>query len=655
MSNVWTRSSIAVLALLFPIAALADLGPATVTLSANTALNLDTGATASSGGDLLWNGTTITVQGSAKDLNVTAFAGLSGATGFSSLNQTILQAGFNAGLGATAPITPALNTIIGVSTNGGNFAKVLVTAVSASITLQYLTYGAAAGPPTGPSITEVQNNYSYILPGLPNYGIAPGTLFIIKGTDLADPGTAVLQSSAGSGIPLTLNGASVSVTVNGVTTHPGLYYAIPTQLAAVLPSSTPVGSGTITVTYKGTTSSAAPIQVVTSALGLNTVYGTGTGLGVATNPTTGAVYNYNASAAPGETVVLWGSGLGADTADSDTVFSTAPHAVNVPLQIYIGGVLASIGYQGSSGFPGLNQINVTIPQSVQPGCGVSVVAISGSVVSNFVTLPINVGGGVCSDPVLGYDGNQILTLGGRTNYNSGDLFLVQSTSSGKTRSEAAANFQNEQGAQSASGYGLTSLGSCIVSQSSASSSGGSGFTITGLDAGNISVTGPSGVQQLTATPTVTGSYAALLSSTFIPPAGGAFTFAGTGGKDIGPFSVTVNYSNPLSWTNMGAITSVNRSQGVTLNWTGGAPNTYVFIDGSSSSADGSASASFICYAPVSAGQFTVPSYVLLALPASTNGFLGVENTTSPQSFSASGLNYGYAFAAATFSIGVSYQ
>ena len=54
------RTAIAVLA--FPIAALADLNQ-TTTLQANTTLNLETGATATSGGDILWNGSTITPQG----------------------------------------------------------------------------------------------------------------------------------------------------------------------------------------------------------------------------------------------------------------------------------------------------------------------------------------------------------------------------------------------------------------------------------------------------------------------------------------------------------------------------------------------------------------------------------------------------------------
>ena len=57
------------LALALPIAALADV-TGTPTLAANTALNLDTGATASSGGDILWSGSSMTPQGTAKAFNI---------------------------------------------------------------------------------------------------------------------------------------------------------------------------------------------------------------------------------------------------------------------------------------------------------------------------------------------------------------------------------------------------------------------------------------------------------------------------------------------------------------------------------------------------------------------------------------------------------
>ena len=428
MSNQsWRGRALWVLASTIAGAAWANI-TGSQTLSANTRFSFDTGTTVTTGGDILFTGTSITPQGTA-----TAYAGLgaAGSATYNSLSQALL-ADFSPLYTASAISSLAVNDVIAIHTNGGNYAGLLVTAVSStSLTFSYTTFGVSGGTPGAPSITMVQNNYSFILPGLPNYGIAPGTVFLILGTGLSNPAvtTPTLQSSASPGIPSTLNGATISVTVGGVTTHPGLYYAIPTVLAAVLPSSTPVGTGTISVTYNNLTGT-APIQVVSSALGLDTLYGTGTGLGVATIGAT--VVNYNTSASPGQTITLWGSGLGADTADSDTVFTSTPHSIAAPLQIYIGGISATISYQGSSGYPGVNQINVIVPASVATGCGVSVVAVSGSgataVVSNTVSLPINPGGGTCSDPALGITGTQLITESGTITtaaYSLGSLSVTR--------------------------------------------------------------------------------------------------------------------------------------------------------------------------------------------------------------------------------------
>jgi hypothetical protein len=65
-------------------------------------------------------------------------------------------------------------------------------------------------------------------------------------------------------------------------------------------------------------------------------------------------------------------------------------------------------------------------------------------------------------------------------------------------------------------------------------------------------------------------------------------------------------------------------------------------------------AGFVCYAPVSAGQFTIPSFVLLGLPIGM-GTLTVENSTTPVPFTATGLDYAYSFAALTYSIQTQYQ
>ena len=55
-----------------PIAALADV-TGTPTLTASTALSLDTGTAGSSGGDILWSGSSLTSQGNAGIYNIGNF------------------------------------------------------------------------------------------------------------------------------------------------------------------------------------------------------------------------------------------------------------------------------------------------------------------------------------------------------------------------------------------------------------------------------------------------------------------------------------------------------------------------------------------------------------------------------------------------------
>jgi hypothetical protein len=236
------------------------------------------------------------------------------------------------------------------------------------------------------------------------------------------------------------------------------------------------------------------------------------------------------------------------------------------------------------------------------------------------------------------------------------LQIVQATSSGQTQSTAGADFLMISGAQDTNGGGLNSIGSCYQSQSVNRSTG---VTSVGLDAGTITVTGPSGTQPVPAIPSLAGAYGTGdLPSGFVPTSGGSFVFNGSGGKDVGAFTATVNYANPLVWTNMNAISVVNRSEGVTVIWTGGDRNGYVSIVGTSASPETPSTpvlgAGFFCYAPVSAGQFTVPSYVLLAMPIGM-GSLTLQNTTTQATFSAPGLDYLYGFASYYFTILPPYQ
>ena len=613
-----------------------------VTLNAGQAINLETGAAVSSGGDLAWDGTKMTPMGTTLAADLGSL-GYTGATGYSNLTQAFLQLGLSAGLGSANAFSPLQNDVIGAKDNSGNFAKMLVTAIGA---------GGGGGPAT-PTITQVANNYSFIPNGFPNSGISPSVVFAIKGTNLGDApaGALTLNSTAAPGLPTTSANASVSVTVGGKTVTPGLYYASPTQIAGVLPAGTPTGTGTLTVTYKGATSSPFTIQVVPAAPGLGTY---GRNQVIATNASTGALFGYTNSAAPSQTIVIWGSGLGADTQDSDTVFASAPHAVNQSAtQIYFGSVAGTVLYAGSSGYPGVNQINVTIPSNAPTGCSVSVAGTVNGFVSNFGTLAIATGGGVCSDSAFGLNGTTIGTLGAQSTVRSGTVVVSHSVSPEATTDTAVANFSKFTGSTFGGGGRFTSLGSCFVFQQLLSDVGTG--SSTGLNAGtSIGLTGPLGPYILNSLPSFTGLYLAQLPTGAIPSTGGAFTFTGPGGADVGAFTATVNFPNPLlSWTNQSAGATVNRSQGVQVTWNGGSAGSYVFISGATTGSGG-AFGFFTCYAPQSAGSFTVPSFVTGTLPAG-NGSLSVATGTNFVQFSATGIDQGYGFGLDSIQINSTYQ
>ncbi len=400
------RLALAVLVVALPIAARADIS-GSPTLSSGTALSLDTGSTAASGGDLLWNGTTLAPQGKARAGSV---AGLP-ASAYATFTPTLSAFSI---LTSASPIQASAliaGGVFVVVTNGGNIAKMLIVSNSGgSLSLQFTTYIAAV--PTGPNITQVWNNSSNIPAGYPNSGIAPSTLIAIVGTGLADPGDATLHSSEGAGIQSTVNGATVTVKSGSTILHPGLYYATPTQLDAVLPASTPPGPATVTVTYKGAVSNSFTIQVVPSAVGITNYSG---GLAVATDASTGALIGYNNSATPGEVLILWGTGLGADPLDSDTVYAQSPHQLsNISVQIYLGTTPVQVGYQGASVYPGVAIFAITVPQSPPTGCFVSLAVVAGGVLGNTTRLPISTSGGPCFDQQSGLSGNQLAPTGSQT-------------------------------------------------------------------------------------------------------------------------------------------------------------------------------------------------------------------------------------------------
>jgi len=229
----------------------------------------------------------------------------------------------------------------------------------------------------------------------------------------------------------------------------------------------------------------------------------------------------------------------------------------------------------------------------------------------------------------------------------------------------------------ASAVKTASMGSCVVSTYSASSTSitpPQTFPTTFLNAGpDVNINGPDGAIAMPLQTIQSGGNTINFYSTpstdtsFIPATGGTFNFDnGSGGPDVGAFKVTLQMASPLVWTNMSSISTVTRSSGLTVNWTGGDPSTYVNITGLSfGSVNGSTTdfvvGDFTCQAPIAPGTFTVSSPVLLSLPPSTTvagisfSSLSVSNVTGPVSFTATGVDLGWAEASVDNTITVTYQ
>jgi uncharacterized protein (TIGR03437 family) len=257
------------------------------------------------------------------------------------------------------------------------------------------TVGAAAAAPTILS-GGVVNAASRIPPGLPNYGLARGAIFIVSGDNLGpeqlQEAVFPLPTSAG------LAGTSIEVTVGATTLDAIMIYTSAKEVSAILPSRTPIGDGVVVVTYDGQKSAPAPIHVTHSNFGIFTLNESGSGPAVAKNKSSDSqqLNTFTESARPGQTLALYGTGLG--PVDFDETSPAKPEDLNLDVEVYVGSRNAYVLYKGrASCCSGADQIDFIVPESVE-GCYVPVVVKVGETTSNFATISIEQEGKPCSNP-----------------------------------------------------------------------------------------------------------------------------------------------------------------------------------------------------------------------------------------------------------------
>ncbi|HWT83511.1 MAG TPA: hypothetical protein VN648_32465, partial [Candidatus Methylomirabilis sp.] len=501
--------------------------------------------------------------------------------------------------------------------------------------LAALSLGAQPTVYTGGAV----NAASYLAAGLPDYGIAQGSIFMVFGQGLGPDSPAM----ASFPLPTELGGVSIQVTAGGVAVQAIMLKCASTWAQAILPSSTPTGDGTLTLTYQGQTSAPIGVKVVKSGFGIFTRNQAGSG--------PASIDNYNSdtdrpanshiqAAKPGQVVTLWGTGLGPVTFDE----TVPPQAVDLdlPIQVLVNGRSAQILYKGrSSEFAGLDQINFVIPENSGGGCYSSLAVKIGDVVSNFAFMSIYAQNILCADSDS-FSSNDMssLEMGGALQVGGILLKRMQGTleSAGGTT-----QLLIDDGYARFSRFDLNGFlaantfydmwgraGSCHVEWMRVSGPNQTDYLAPDpvqhgiLEAGaTLAFAGPQGTHNISfdGNEYEDGLGGAPPGEPEKPPflEPGQYVVSGSGGKNVGPFTATIQIPSAVTWSNKDQISQIDRTGNLTITWSGGGDPTKerVIAMGSSTDTATKLRVTFTCVAPASWGSLTVPSYVLGRLPASS--------------------------------------
>jgi uncharacterized protein (TIGR03437 family) len=535
-----------------------------------------------------------------------------------------------------------------------------------------------------PSVTAALNAAGYQQPPNGDPAIAQGSIFVVFGTNLG--GAGLVQAS---GFPLResipgTGGTSVAVTSGNQTVAAYMVYASATQVAAILPSGTPVGPATVTVAYQGQTSPPAHIQVVRAAPGVFTRNAKGTGPAVAQvafSSTDVRLNNFTTPAAPGSVLVVYGTGFGGIAGDDSVPPGAIQSGKNV--RATIGGKPATVLYAGRAPeFPGLDQVNLQLAPDLPLGCYTpGVISIDDIPGNQFVLSTAAAGSQACTHP-FGLDAaaEAKVDAGGSVNVAA---FTVAKATIEKTSAEGlAGRFAAWNGDQLFEGYAAllrdlrvvaypAPVDGCVVYDELVASTpatmfsdsvvnlGGSelqsapSLTLDGYIPGLVTTSPVSISQSISRAGGDGAGYE--WTKTLVGPSTpailgyGNWSLLGDAGPDVKAFSASVGMIDLLTWTGMTGLNAPARS-GVTVTWSGGIcaepscpknlSTPYVNIFGNSSvynAADPSKNRgkSFVCAVQGAATIYTIPLEVTTALPAAGSGetgvgFLGISSSgTAP--------------------------
>lgn len=466
--------------------------------------------------------------------------------------------------------------------------------------------------------------------------LAPGVVFVIFGANM---GPASIATASAPNYPANLGGTSVTFTpTSGSPVAAKMVYSLAGQVAGLLPSSAAPGTYAVTVTYNNQTSAPQSVTVAARSFGIATSNSAGSGTAQATignvnsglsltRFTPGSVafggFTWTLTPAhPGDTLVLWGTGGGADPAN-DTGGTSGDQTAAGKFVVNVEGTPITPIYAGAaSGYPGLWQINFTLPATIAPNCFAATQVSAGGQLGNAVTIPIAAAGQTsCSAPGFSQTSLATLDAGGKITFAGmtvGKTFAYTNGVATETDVVGGPFSQFSAGEWSLEFSGPT-IGPCNVLDETYPAGG---KEATGADAylnagPSLSVSG-AGIPTTTVPPVNTPTGPVYIAN-FAKGAlvnGGTYTLTGPGGSQVGAFTATATMPGSLTVPNLSSFTTINRSQPLTVNWTGtGFDQVIIRIETDILTASSTHSANLTCAVPAAPGTYTIPAAALSYLLA----------------------------------------
>ncbi len=477
-----------------------------------------------------------------------------------------------------------------------------------------LTPGADAAVPPAIDPGSLVNGASRMPSSLAGGGIARGGRFSLSGVRLG-PARAVQGSEADP--PVTLGGVSVHIAQGQTDIPVGLLFVSAERIEGLIPRAAPLGPTRLTVVYDGRSSEPYFVTLLDSSFGFFTTETAPEALPEAARPL---------SAAPGETVALWGAGLG----------SAHP-------EVFLGGKPVGPVRRAAedSCCKGVDRIEFRVPAAAPQGCYVPVQARADGRPSNVIGIAIHPAGQACRDEVDWFP--ESVRHAARAGFVVlARIWLAAMSSEGSDAGYqfdyAVASFGKQQSGQRPfpplPPFGACTLVTLSVNlrQLFAGAREPSSWTAIpkptagnlGLDAGpSISVAGPAGLRVLRHPARKRDFYDALLGGevpfTQVPRTPlylrpGVYILSSPGGRDVGPFTAPVAAQRVIAWRNRERLVEIRRSAGVTVEWKEASRNDAVLIVAASSDHNSGDSALCVCVAYAKDRRFTIPPISLGNLP-----------------------------------------